>query len=135
MNSKSLSNLARLSSVPAPSNVGDTIPSSGTAQKTHRCPIKGCNMTYAMGTVGWAKHVGSVENHPYWHPDVEPADVRRDLFRAEFPAFFDHVRARPSGVSSMPPSSGSPLRTEAPLTREDLKALFREVLREAIDKL
>lgn len=132
-NAKSLPTLARLSSLP---------PSSSTrvAAQPQKCPIPGCNMTFQEGTHGWAKHVSSLTTHPYWEVKITDETQRRDAFRVAFPRFFDHIRTRPVASSTMPPSSVSvtvptlPV-AEAPLTREDLKALFREVLREAIDKL
>lgn len=104
-----------------------------TLVKHHKCPIPGCNLTYARSTIGWAKHVGSPDAHPFWHADITDPKARRDAFRTEYPDFFAHTGTRPSTI---PPSSPKmALPTEEPLTRDDIKALFREVLKEAIEKL
>ena len=120
-----------MSNRPAP--ISAARQSTAPAIKAHKCPIPGCNLTYARSTIGWAKHVGSVEAHPFYHPEIIDPKARRDAFRAEYPDFFAHTGTRPSTIP--PASTRSVLQTERPLTKEDIKALFREVLQETIEKL
>ncbi len=114
---------------------GYSVPPS-SAPRAHRCPIKGCNLTFAKGTVGWAKHVGSADAHPYWHTDVQEAEVRRRLFEHEFPEFFEGTRHFISRTPPPPPSGPSPSApVQSGLTVEQVKAAIREVLQEALERL
>jgi hypothetical protein len=52
------------------------------------CPIPGCGKVYSHGRGGWDGHVASVRKHREWHPEARDGTARKELFRAEFPAFF-----------------------------------------------
>lgn len=98
--------------------------------ENRKCPIPGCNMHYAAGVTGWARHVGSMPNHPYWHPAATEAAVRRELFTAEFgDAFFAGTRARTS--SRPPPRAPALPPIPPPLDNSNVDALTRAV-RQAI---
>jgi hypothetical protein len=56
-----------------------------------RCPIPGCVKEWPNRRGGWDGHVGSLKNHPSWHPDVLHAAERRRLFALEFPEFFERA--------------------------------------------
>jgi hypothetical protein len=55
------------------------------------CPIKGCNMTYSRGILGWHKHVERVDAHPYWNPMVQDSEERKAMYVAEFPEWFKNA--------------------------------------------
>jgi hypothetical protein len=56
-----------------------------TARTETTCPIPGCNFHYATpGARGWVRHVGNVDMHPNWHPEVKDLYERVRLYKAEF---------------------------------------------------
>ena len=60
-----------------------------TAVQTRRCPIPGCDHVYRKGRSGWDAHAGSVKSHPEWYSDIRDATRRKQLFRMEFPDWFE----------------------------------------------
>ena len=73
---------------PASRISGASLTAVQAAQSVLRCPIPGCAKEWPNGRGGWDGHVGSLKNHPSWHPDVPEAAERRRLFASEFPRFF-----------------------------------------------
>jgi hypothetical protein len=67
-----------------------------------KCPVKGCNLHFANGTIGWHRHVASVSAHPYWHPEEENVEQRMAYFRSEFPAFFGIQNGNGNGHTPSP---------------------------------
>lgn len=59
------------------------------ASRTFQCPIGGCGKVYVNTRGGWDGHVGSLRNHPQWHPEITSAEQRKGRFEVEFPEFFD----------------------------------------------
>ena len=59
------------------------------AGQAHRCPIPGCDHVFRKGRSGWDAHVASVRQHPDWYPDIRDATRRKELFRMEFPDWFE----------------------------------------------
>ncbi len=52
------------------------------------CPI--CHsQEFKTGITGWDKHVGALQKHPKWHPELTRSKERLAAFRAEFPTFFE----------------------------------------------
>lgn len=95
-----------------------------------RCPIPGCNLHYANGITGWARHVGAPDNHPYWMPGATPA-AKRHAFVSEFPLFF--VGARSKQTSSRPPAVPTPPPPSVSATiPPELVAAIRQVVRETV---
>jgi hypothetical protein len=53
------------------------------------CPIPGCGKVFIGTRGGWDAHVGAVRQHPSWLPDITSPERRRQLFKAQFPKFFE----------------------------------------------
>ena len=64
----------------------------------HKCPIKGCKFTFAQGRLGWDAHVGSLKNHPDYHPRIKNLDDRLMTFAIDHPEFFEEKHAPRSGT-------------------------------------
>lgn len=78
------------------------------------CPI--CRRTpFSKGTLGWDKHVGSLERHPHWHPELTDPAHRQAQFIHEFPEFFANARTASrrvppnSRVAMAPPTAPGPV--------------------------
>jgi mutator protein MutT len=59
------------------------------AASLKRCPIDGCRKVFQSGRLGWDAHVGSLRRHPDWEPTLLLPKERRDVFRKQFPDWFD----------------------------------------------
>ncbi len=55
----------------------------------YRCPILGCSHVFKGTRGGWDGHVGSLRGHPEWHPGETDKKKRRELFKFEYPEFFE----------------------------------------------
>ena len=55
----------------------------------YRCPIPQCDKVFWASRSGWDSHVASLAKHSAWHPDVRDGEERKDLFRQEYPGWFD----------------------------------------------
>ena len=53
------------------------------------CPIPQCGKVFRGARSGWDAHVASLAKHRAWHPDVVDGKKRKDLFRQEYPGWFD----------------------------------------------
>lgn len=75
--------------------------------KPVKCPIKGCNLEFSKGILGWHKHVERQDAHPYWHPELL-GNLRKVAFVDEFPDFFvnatGHQTPAALRLSSKPPA-------------------------------
>jgi hypothetical protein len=58
------------------------------SSQARRCPISGCHHVFQNTCGGWDAHVASVARHPEWHPDVLGTTERKQLFKQEFPEWF-----------------------------------------------
>ena len=56
--------------------------------RVFRCPIRGCSKDFVNTRGGWDGHVGSVQVHPDWHPELRSAEERKRQFEIEFRDFF-----------------------------------------------
>ncbi len=70
----------------SPPAANDTPLPKGTE---YRCPIPQCDKVFRGSRGGWDAHVASTTKHPVWHPDVVDGKKRKDLFRREYPDWFD----------------------------------------------
>ena len=64
------------------------VSSTADALRTYPCPIPGCDKVYQGSRGGWDAHVGSLRIHPSWHPELESAEDRKQIYRIDFPEFF-----------------------------------------------
>lgn len=62
--------------------------SRATTDRQIACPIPGCSKVFIGTRGGWDGHVGAVRLHPTWRPEVSEPELRRHLFKVEFPEFF-----------------------------------------------
>jgi hypothetical protein len=53
------------------------------------CPIPGCNHVYARGRLGWDGHINNARHRGDWHPNEQDEEARKDIFRKDFPGFFE----------------------------------------------
>ena len=58
--------------------------------KAYPCPIPGCHHVFHNSRSGWDAHVASVAHHPEWHPHVLNATERKQLFKRDFPDWFQN---------------------------------------------
>ena len=70
----------------SPPAANDTPLPKGTE---YRCPIPQCGKVFRESRSGWDAHVASLAKHRAWHPDVVDGKKRKDLFRQEYPGWFD----------------------------------------------
>jgi len=64
------------------------VASSAPERRIYQCPIPGCAKTFVDSRGGWDAHVGSIRQHPGWHPALLLPRDRRRQFEQEFPSFF-----------------------------------------------
>ena len=63
----------------------DTVGFKRRNRRRHLCPIQYCPKIFLGTRSGWDGHVGSLNKHPEWHPEITDKAKRRALFRAEHP--------------------------------------------------
>lgn len=71
------------------SSLAGTGQHASLAGQSLRCPVPGCLHLFARGRSGWDAHIGSLKSHPDWYPDVRDTTERKQLFRIEFPDWFE----------------------------------------------
>jgi hypothetical protein len=70
-----------------------------------------CRYQFSTGILGWDKHIGAIEKHPNWHPEITNPSERQAQYAAEFPEFFKDARtadrrlAPQNRISTPPPGS------------------------------
>jgi hypothetical protein len=47
-----------------------------------------CRYQFNTGILGWDKHIGAIDKHPNWHPELTTPAERQAQYAAEFPDFF-----------------------------------------------
>ncbi len=55
---------------------------------SYACPIDGCTKVFSNSRGGWDSHVGSLRNHPAWHPSERDHKRRQAKFREEHREWF-----------------------------------------------
>lgn len=81
------SKVQRTHKQPSQNGTRETVVSRKTTS-LFRCPIADCDKVYVSTRGGWDSHVGSLRNHPFWHPELVSAEERKEHFAIEFPDFF-----------------------------------------------
>ncbi len=81
-------------------------PPPKTAALPAECKI--CRYQFSTGILGWDKHIGAIEKHPNWHPELTAPAERQAQYAAEFPDFFKDAltkdrRLAPQARATTPP--------------------------------
>ena len=84
----SLTGLPALPAATPPRQAARRQAENPSGSRIYPCPIPGCAHVFHNTRSGWDGHIGSLRQHPQWHPDLQDPEERKRLFEQEFADWF-----------------------------------------------